>query len=300
MQLEPANLGGWWRNTAKRLLHGSFGIPTKKSTLVFVETQSSCSELKSQHSSLKNGHYFIDPDGEGGDDPFHVFCDMSDKAGVGVTVVSHDSETRTLVRWSAGAHGRYYEHDVTYTLVNWTQLISLTTVSSHCEQFIKYECYHAKLSREGNLSSLVSRDVTRMNYWGGAFPGSNQCACGMNKTCVQNNHCNCDADDFSWREDSGFLTHKSDLPVSKLMFWRLRRYLRKAYHTLGKLMCYGTEKCLSNPCLNGGTCTPLTGNTYVCRCAVGFTGSRCETGQFINRQSITFLASKTCNSFRRN
>ena len=226
---------------------------------------------------------------------------MSDKAGVGVTVVSHDSETRTLVRWSAGAPGYHYKHDVMYTWANSTQLKSLTAVSRHCQQFIKYECYHAKLSRVGIRSSLVSRGGTKMNYWGGASPGSNQCACGMNKTCVKKQpHCNCDAGDFIWREDSGFLTHKSDLPVSKLMFWRLRRYLSKAYYTLGKLMCYGTEKCLSNPCLNGGTCTPLTGNTYVCRCAVGFTGSRCETGQFINRQSITFLASKTCNSFWRN
>ena len=39
----------------------------------------------------------IDPDGEGGLAPFTVFCDMTDKSGVGVTVISHDSESRTLV-----------------------------------------------------------------------------------------------------------------------------------------------------------------------------------------------------------
>ena len=29
--------------------------------------------------------------------PFKVFCDMTDKDRIGVTVVSHDSESRTLV-----------------------------------------------------------------------------------------------------------------------------------------------------------------------------------------------------------
>ena len=30
--------------------------------------------------------------------PFKVFCDMTDKGGIGVTVISHDSENRTLVK----------------------------------------------------------------------------------------------------------------------------------------------------------------------------------------------------------
>ena len=44
-----------------------------------------------------NGNYVIDPDGEGGLAPFTVFCDMTDKSGVGVTVIGHDSEIRTYV-----------------------------------------------------------------------------------------------------------------------------------------------------------------------------------------------------------
>ena len=79
---------------------------------VFAE-MSSCSELKSRHSSLTTGSYVIDPDGEEGMAPFTVFCDMSDKAGVGVTVISHDSETRTLVNGCDPAG--CYSRDVTYT-----------------------------------------------------------------------------------------------------------------------------------------------------------------------------------------
>ena len=33
--------------------------------------------------------------------PFTVFCNMTDKNKVGVTVISHDSEDRTLVRESS-------------------------------------------------------------------------------------------------------------------------------------------------------------------------------------------------------
>ena len=49
------------------------------------------------NTEAKSGSYVIDPDGEGGVKPFKVLCNMTDKGGIGVTVVSHDSENRTLV-----------------------------------------------------------------------------------------------------------------------------------------------------------------------------------------------------------
>ena len=47
----------------------------------------SCSELKNLDFTVKQGNYAIDPDGEGGLEPFAVYCDMTDKNGVGVTVI---------------------------------------------------------------------------------------------------------------------------------------------------------------------------------------------------------------------
>ena len=44
-----------------------------------------------------SSEYSIDPDGEGDLEPFSVYCDMTDKTSVGVTVISHDSENRSLV-----------------------------------------------------------------------------------------------------------------------------------------------------------------------------------------------------------
>jgi len=36
-------------------------------------------------------------------------------------------------------------------------------------------------------------------YWGGAQPGSRQCACGLRGDCVEPHHyCNCDADREEW------------------------------------------------------------------------------------------------------
>ena len=169
--------------------------------------------------------------------PFTVFCDMRYKAGVGVTVISHDSETRTLV--NGYEEKGSYSRDVTYSGASVAQLASLTRVSSHCEQLIKYDCYHSRLLREG-FAWLVSRDGAKMTYWGGASPDSNKCACGMTNTCADKSlPCNCDKNDKKWREDSGLLTHKSDLPVSQLRFGDTDSSFEKGYHTLGKLKCYG-------------------------------------------------------------
>ena len=197
----------------------------------------SCSVIR-KHVSSANGNYVIDPDGDGGLAPFTVYCDMSDLNGVGVTVISHDSESRTLVygHKSAGSYSR----DVHYTGASLSQLASLTSVSSHCEQFIQYECYHSRLLRDGN-GWWVARDSTKMMYWGGARPGSGKCACGMTKSCAESRYgCNCDKNDNVWRNDWGLLTDKSYLPIRQLRFGDTGyKSSNKGYHTLGKLKCYG-------------------------------------------------------------
>ena len=194
----------------------------------------SCSEIRKYGSSV-SGNYVIDPDGSGGLAPFTVYCDMSDKNGVGVTVISHNSESRTYVN---GYESRgSYSRDIRYTGASPSQLKSLTRVSSHCEQFIKYECYYSRLFR-GGYAWWVSRDSTKMTYWGGASV-SGKCACGMTNSCAETRYgCNCDKNDGAWREDSGLLTDKTRLPVKQLRFGDTTGG-EKGYHTLGKLKCYG-------------------------------------------------------------
>ena len=199
-------------------------------------TAGSCSVIK-KYTSSASGNYVIDPDGAGGVAPFTVYCDMSDKNGAGVTVISHDSESRTHVN-GCNPPG-CYSRDIHYRGVGLSQLASLTRVSSHCEQFIKYECYGSAIFRWEN-GWWVSRDSTKMKHWGGASPGSGKCACGMTNSCADSIHrCNCDKNDNVWREDSGLLTDKTHLPVKQLRFGDTGNN-EQGYHTLGKLKCYGT------------------------------------------------------------
>ena len=201
----------------------------------FLGRATSCSVIKKYVSSV-SGNYVIDPDGEGGLAPFTVFCDMTDKSGVGMTVISHNSESRIHVSGcdSAGCYSR----DIHYTGASLSQLASLTRVSSQCEQFIKYECYNSVIFRWGQ-AWWVSRDSAKMTYWGGASPGSGKCACGMTNSCADSSKvCNCDKNDPVWREDSGLLTDKTKLPVNQLRFGDVSSG-EEGYHTLGKLKCFG-------------------------------------------------------------
>ena len=200
----------------------------------------SCSVIR-KYVGRVNGNYVIDPDGEGGLAPFTVFCDMTDKSGVGVTVISHDSKSRTHV--NGYADRGTYSRDIQYTGASLSQLVSLASVSLHCEQFIKYECSASVLLSPhwgDPYGWWVSRDSTKMTYWGGASI-SRKCACGMTNSCADSGFgCNCDKNDYVWREDSGLLTDKTKLPVKQLRFGDASGNGEEGYHTLGKLKCYGT------------------------------------------------------------
>ena len=183
----------------------------------------------------------IDPDSEGELLPYKVMCDMTDKNGVGVTAISHDSEGRTLVD---GYEKRgNYSRDIHYKGANISQLVSLINVSLHCEQFIRYECIGSTLID----GFWVSRDSIEMTYWSGAAPKSHMCACGMNGTCARPStsikcFCNCCMNDGVWREDSGVLTNKTHLPVKQLRFGDTSedpKFNEQGYHSLGKFKCYG-------------------------------------------------------------
>ena len=201
----------------------------------------SCSSIKSGRSGSSSGNYIIDPDGKGGVAPFSVYCDMSDKGAVGVTVISHDSESRTHVNSVSPGCGTAgcYRKDVSYTGVSTAQLAALTQVSKNCEQFIKFECNNDVVFIENGYAWWVSRDGTRMNYWGGAAGYNKMCACGVTNSCSNSKKCNCYNGGSGWREDSGLLTDKSTLPVTQIRLGDLNGSHEEGYHTLGKLKCYG-------------------------------------------------------------
>ena len=213
-----------------------------QATSVFeVFKRVSCSSIKSGSSGSSSGNYMIDPDGEGGVTPFSVYCDMRDKGGVGVTVISHDSESRTHVNHISGGceSPGCYSKDVSYTGVSTSQLTALTRVSQNCEQFIKFECNNDVSFVDDSYAWWVSRDGRKMNYWGGATGHSNMCACGVTNSCSSGDKCNCHGGSGGWRSDSGLLTDKSALPVSQIRLGDMGDSYEEGYHTLGKLKCYG-------------------------------------------------------------
>ena len=206
-------------------------------SFVEVGKPTSCSSIKSGESS--SGNYIIDPEGQGGVTSFSMYCDMRDKGGIDVTVSSHNSESRTHVGNIPGCTRQgCYRKDVTYTGVSTAQLVALTRVSQNCEQFIKYECNRYSPFVERGYAWCVSRDGTRMDYWGGATGHNKICACGVNNSCPSRRKCNCPSSQ-GWSEGSGLLTDKLTLLVSQIRLGDLNDSLEEGYHTLGKLKCYG-------------------------------------------------------------
>ncbi|XP_066268704.1 contactin-associated protein-like 2 isoform X1 [Branchiostoma lanceolatum] len=197
-----------------------------------------CSDLV-QEGETKSRTYTIDPDGPYFSVPaFQVYCNMTAEDGAGVTIFGHDSETRTHVH--GFEHPGSYKRTVTYE-ASVDQIRALIDASESCKQFIKYECWGSLIrdtNKDVSYAWWVTWDCREKNYWGGASPGSKECECMVTGTCGSPDHpCNCNINDDVWREDSGFLTHKDDLPVKQLRFGDTGE--ENGYHTLGKLMCFG-------------------------------------------------------------
>ena len=238
----------------ERLLHASMKINHR--TLYFVDivnrieklrTPTTCSELLQKHPSTTSGNHYLNPQELDSSRSVKVYCDMTSKNGVGVTVIGHDSESRTLVKGydPAGSYKKNINYDISME-----QIVAIMKQSKNCEQFIKYECFQSRLFSDGGYGWWVSRQGSKMNYWGGAAVNSGNCACGMTNSCAGSGkmyNCHCDTNDNTWREDSGYLTDKNTLPVTELRLGDASGItygsdVESGYHTLGKLRCWGNTK----------------------------------------------------------
>ena len=186
-----------------------------------------CQDIRS-NSEDKSGQYTIYLPNVS---PIQVYCDMKSKNGRGVTIISHDSEAKTLVNGydPPGSYVRKIKYSVSKE-----HLKELVKVSSKCEQFIKYECKNSVISDHGCWVSLEGK---KMKNWGGVDHTTKGCACKLTGSCAGNRLCNCDRNDLNWREDSGLLQEKEYLPVSEVRFGDTGSS-EYGYHTVGKLKCY--------------------------------------------------------------
>lgn len=175
--------------------------------------------------------------------PYTALCNATNSSRT-YTVVTHNKMTETPVgNAKLDFSGSFYKHDITYTgSSGMNQIKALIQKSKHCRQYIRFHCFRSKLLNTPRGPSHVywlSRDGNWQEYWGGAEPGSKKCACGMTDppSCVvKTKFCNCDARGGTWRVDEGYLSDKSSLPVTGLLF---AKKSKKSEFTLGPLECWG-------------------------------------------------------------
>jgi hypothetical protein len=195
-----------------------------------------CSAIRKNNDSSRNGMYYVNPQGISSS-WFQVYCDMN-STNSGVTVIGHDSESEMSVKKyeSRGSYKRKIKYEIPLE-----QIVAIIKESKNCSQFIKYKCYHSVIWDRGYYAWWVSRQGSKMNYWGGAAVNSGKCACGVTNSCAGGGKCNCDRNDKTWRKDSGYLTDKNTLPVTELRFGDTGHSSRneEGKHTLGELRCWG-------------------------------------------------------------
>ncbi|XP_076814580.1 contactin-associated protein-like 5 [Clavelina lepadiformis] len=159
------------------------------------------------------------------------------------TIVEHDSMAEIEASKCRGA--RCYKRVIRYN-VDLKQIAALIQVSQSCRQFIKYRCGGSVLlyGSATDYGSWVSRNGTRMKYWGGAASRrDNYCACGETGTCVESDQlCNCDKNNLPETSDEGYITDPDALPVTQLQFGDTDGSGEYGFHTLGALECTGRRR----------------------------------------------------------
>ncbi|RMC18695.1 hypothetical protein DUI87_04591 [Hirundo rustica rustica] len=89
----------------------------------------------------------------------------------------------------------------------------------------------------------VGRANEKHLYWGGSLPGIQQCACGLEESCLDMRYfCNCDADREEWTNDTGLLAFKDHLPVTQIVITDTNRSNSEAAWKIGPLRCYGDRQ----------------------------------------------------------
>ncbi|XP_068563834.1 contactin-associated protein-like 4 isoform X1 [Cebidichthys violaceus] len=202
--------------------------------------EKSCEAYK--HKGNTSGHYHIDVDGSGPIKPQLIYCNMTED--MAWMVIQHNNTELTRVHLSPernqhSAHFDYASEE--------EQLAAIISQSEHCEQELSYHCRKSRILNTPEGAPFAwwvgGPDPGEIQtYWGGALPGSRQCACGLQDNCLDSNHyCNCDADYDQWADDSGLLSHKGSLPVRSLVLGDIQRAGSESAYRVGPLRCHGDK-----------------------------------------------------------
>ncbi|XP_032469187.1 contactin-associated protein-like 4 isoform X6 [Phocoena sinus] len=197
--------------------------------------EQSCEAYK--HRGNTSGFYYIDADGSGPLEPFLLYCNMTETAW---TIIQHNGSEVTRVRGTnpENPYAGFFEY-----VASMEQLQATVNRAEHCEQELTYYCKKSRLVNKEDgtpLSWWVGRTNETQTYWGGSLPDPQKCTCGLEGNCIDSQYyCNCDADRNEWTNDTGFLSYKEHLPVTKIVITDTGRPHSAAAYKLGPLLCRG-------------------------------------------------------------
>ncbi|KAL4689840.1 hypothetical protein H8959_012631, partial [Pygathrix nigripes] len=177
---------------------------------------------------------------------FHCDCGSTGYMGatchryVPWTVLQHNGSALTRVKGASleNPHQAVFQYTASAE-----QLLASVDRARHCQQELELHCRRSRLQdpRDGTaLSWWAGRANETHTYWGGSFPGAHQCACGLERDCLDPQYsCNCDADWDEWTSDVGVLSHREHLPVTRIVITDADRPGSEAAYKLGPLQCQG-------------------------------------------------------------
>ncbi|XP_004690420.1 PREDICTED: contactin-associated protein-like 4 [Condylura cristata] len=208
--------------------------------------EQSCEAYK--HRGNTSGFYYIDSDGSGPLEPFLLYCNMTETAW---TILQHNGSTLTRVRNTnpENPYAGFFEY-----VASMEQLQATINHAEHCEQELTYYCKRSRLVSKQDgipLSWWVGRTNETQTYWGGSLPEPQKCTCGLEGNCIDSQYyCNCDADRNEWTNDTGFLSYKEHLPVTKIVITDTGRPHSEAAYKLGPLLCQGDRSFWNSASFN--------------------------------------------------
>ncbi|EEB13815.1 Contactin-associated protein 1 precursor, putative [Pediculus humanus corporis] len=241
----PCKHNGFCKQNSKEFFCDCTGTEYAGSVCHTSTNPLSCEAYKNVNDVGSSAEIKIDVDGSGPLKPFPVTCQFFADGKV-ETIIHHSNEETTPVN-GFQEPGSFIQ-DITYD-ADLEQIEAFMNRSTSCKQRLHYSCKNSRLlnspSRENNFQPFawwVSRWNQKMDYWGGALPGSRKCECGILGQCVNpTNWCNCDAALDVWAEDGGDITQMEHLPVKQVRFGDTGNPLdeKQGQYTLGPLICAG-------------------------------------------------------------
>lgn len=190
--------------------------------------------------------------------------------GLGSTLITHDSDDSIIVDHCSdpGCYSRPINYNATMK-----QMMALTQISTHCQQFFQYQCQTASFEyKDVQYAWWNDRSGNKQYYWAGNNSNIHTCQCGIDNNCIDVlARCNCDSLTAEKTEDqgathiiceknknmilinmiidfiTGYLTNADALPVTALNFGRTSSHLTLATHSLGPLECFGQVKTVGMP-----------------------------------------------------